>query len=183
MTKSRVPSIGSTIQTRGLPRRSPVSGISSDRTTSSGNASRRRATISALAAWSASVTGSSPALTCTFSLLAVVAAHQHGRLARDAGGDLQLARVVVAHAATAAALQVAAQRARPASSTSPATHHQQPRHQHGRGQPDVVLRDADQQRRRRVAQHVDRHRVDREAAAAHLGRQHVRHRRASAGRY
>ncbi len=68
-TKSRVPSIGSTIQTRGLPRRSPVSGSSSDRTTSSGNASRRRATSSALAAWSASLTGSSPPLNCTSSCL------------------------------------------------------------------------------------------------------------------
>ena len=68
-TKSRVPSIGSTIHTRGFPRRSPVSGSSSDSTTSSGNASCRRATISALAAWSASLTGSSPAFVSTCSLV------------------------------------------------------------------------------------------------------------------
>ena len=66
--KSRVPSIGSTIQTRARPRREPSSGISSDSTTSSGNSARSLATISALAAWSALVTGSSPALLSTISL-------------------------------------------------------------------------------------------------------------------
>ena len=60
--KSLVPSIGSTIQMRERPIRAPVSGISSERIVSLGKAAASRPTMSALAARSASVTGSLPAL-------------------------------------------------------------------------------------------------------------------------
>ncbi len=60
--KSLVPSIGSTIQMRRRPSRARVSGTSSERIVSSGKAAVSRWRISVLAALSASVTGSLPAL-------------------------------------------------------------------------------------------------------------------------
>jgi hypothetical protein len=63
--KSRVPSMGSTIQTRIAWRREPSSGTSSDRTASPGKAARSRSTIRTLAAMSASVTGSPSCLWST----------------------------------------------------------------------------------------------------------------------
>ena len=144
--KSRVPSIGSTIQTRGLPEALAVSGISSDRTTSSGNASRKLRDDERVGG----VIGVGDRLVAglaldTFSLLAVIAAHQHGRLARDAGGDLQLAGRSRRSRRHRRRLQVAAQRRSPGQQHQPGYHQQQAGDQHRHFEADAIGGRADEE--------------------------------------
>ena len=95
-------------------------------------------------------------------LLAVVAAHQLAGLARDAGRDVDLA-IEVAHDVTAAACEVAAQRRAPREQHQPGHDQQQAGGQHRQLQADAVGHGADDERRERVAEHVDGEGVDRDA--------------------
>ena len=108
---------GSTIQTRERPSREPSSGISSERTTSSGNAATRRLTMRVLAARSASVTGSLPALLSIWSFWP-----WNPRTTTAASRAMRAAVATSRSKAFMSSLPHGrpSQRRRPASSTSPA---------------------------------------------------------------